>query len=90
VNAQSKDALNKGNDSLARTLWFNLVSKDHKWDHKPILAKKLGLENPPDYWFPVRGDSEHEWLSHLQDYLNIQQANSDVSVIIEWVDGNLR
>jgi|DewCreStandDraft_4_1066084.scaffolds.fasta_scaffold22540_1 hypothetical protein len=165
VNAQSKDvqkikdALNKGNDTLARTLWFNLVAKDHKWDHKPILAKKLGLENPPDYWFPIRGDSEHEWyydiwsnihygfvgraagfaaqtlqdyaasglpgagknddgdvlsvqigidlwdehqialtqeqlhqaiLSHLQDYLDIQQANPDVSVIIDWVDGNLR
>jgi len=165
VNAQSKDvqpiknALGSGNDLLARTLWFNLVAKDHKWDHKPLLEKKLGLKTPPDYWFPIRGDNEHEWyydiwsnihygfvgraagfdaktlqdyaasrypgagtndegdvlsvqigvdlwddyqlaltqeqlhqaiVSHLQDYLNIQQTNPDVSVIIDWVDGNLR
>lgn len=165
TNAQSKDAqaikdaLNNRNQLLARTLWFNLVAKDHKWDHKPILAKKLGLIKPPDYWFPIRGDSEHEWyydiwsnihygyvgraagfdaqtlqdyaasgapgtgtndegdvlsvqigidlwdeyqltltqeqlhqaiISHLQDYLNIQKENPDVSVIIDWVDGNLR
>ncbi len=165
TNAQSKDAqaikdaLNNRNQLLARTLWFNPVAKDHKWDHKPILAKKLGLIKPPDYWFPIRGDSEHEWyydiwsnihygyvgraagfdaqtlqdyaasgapgtgtndegdvlsvqigidlwdeyqltltqeqlhqaiISHLQDYLNIQKENPDVSVIIDWVDGNLR
>ncbi len=165
VNAQSKNiqpiksALNNGNDIFARILWFNLVAKDHKWDHKPLLGKKLGLKTPPDYWFPIRGDDEHEWyydiwsnihygfvgraagfdaktlqdyaasgyaetgtndesdvlsvqigidlwdeyqlsltqeqlhesiVSHLQDYLDIQQANPGVSVIIDWVDGNLR
>lgn len=67
TNAQStdvkkiKNALDDGNDFLARTLWFNLVATNRKWDHKPILAKKLKLETPPDYWFPVRGDNEHEW-----------------------------
>lgn len=165
VNAQSKDvqpikdALSSGNALLARTLWANLVSTNQKWDHKPILEKKLGLKTPPDYWFPIRDDNEHEWfydiwsnihygfvgraagfdaqtlhryaasgypgagkndegdvlsvqigidlwdanqmaltelqlheaiVSHLQDYLDIQQANPDVSVVIDWVDGNLK
>ncbi len=165
VNAQSKDvqsikdALSKGNTLLARTLWFSLVRSGAKWDHKPKLEKKLGLKTPPDYYFPIRDDTEHEWyydiwsnihygfvgraagftaqtlqdyaasglpgagknddgdvlsvqigidlwdeyqltltqeqlheaiVSHLQDYLDIQQANPDIAVIIDWVDGNLR
>lgn len=67
VNAQSKevqfikDALASGNDLLARTLWANLVFYGGKWNHKPILEKKLGLKTPSDYWFPIRGDNEYEW-----------------------------
>lgn len=165
INAQSKDvqsiknALGNGNDLLAKTLWTNLVRTGAKWDHKHILEKKLGLKTPPDYYFPIRDDNEHEWyydvwsnihygfvgraagfdaqtlqdyaasgypgagtndegdvlsiqigidlwdvnqmaltqsqlheaiLSHLQDYLNIQQANPDVNVVSDWILGNLR
>jgi hypothetical protein len=165
VNAQSKDvqsikdALSTGDTLLARTLWFSLVRSGAKWDHKPKLEKKLGLKNPPDYYFPIRDDAEHEWyydiwsnihygfvgraagftsqtlqdyaasglpgagkndagdvlsvqigidlwdeyqltltqdqlheaiVSHLQDYLDIQEANPNIAVIIDWVDGNLR
>lgn len=165
VNAQSKDvqsikdALSKGNTLLARTLWFSLVRSGAKWDHKPKLEEKLGLKTPPDYYFPIRDDTEHEWyydiwsnihygfvgraagftgqtlqdyaasglpgagknddgdvlsvqigidlwdeyqlaliqeqlheaiVSHLQDYLDIQQTNPDIAVIIDWIDGNLR
>lgn len=165
VNAQSKDvqsikdALSKGDTLLARTLWFSLVRSGAKWDHKPKLEKKLGLKTPPDYYFPIRDDTEHEWyydiwsnihygfvgraagftgqtlqdyaasglpgagknddgdvlsvqigidlwdeyqlaitqeqlheaiISHLQDYLDIQQTNPDIAVIIDWIDGNLR
>lgn len=67
VNAQSKDvqsikdALSKGNTLLARTLWFSLVRSGAKWDHKPKLEEKLGLKTPPDYYFPIRDDTEHEW-----------------------------
>lgn len=37
------------------------------WDHKPILDDMLGLAGDPnnpkddDYYFPIRGDSEHEY-----------------------------
>lgn len=68
INAQSKDvqsikdALGNGNNLLARALWFNLVADNHNWDHKPLLEKKLGLKTPSDYWFPIRGDNEHEWF----------------------------
>jgi len=165
TNAKSKDvqsiqnALSKGDTLLARTLWFSLVRSGAKWDHKPILETKLKLKTPPDYYFPIRDDVEHEWyydiwsnihygfvgraagfsaqtlqdyaasglpgagkndegdvlsvqigidlwgeyqlaltqeqlheaiISHIQDYLNIQQNNSDVNIVIDWVDGNLR
>lgn len=165
VNAQSKDvesiknALLNGKTLLARTLWFSLVRSGAKWDHKPKLEKKLDLETPPDYYFPIRDDTEHEWyydiwsnihygfvgraagfsaqtlqdyaasglpgagknddgdvlsvqigidlwdeyqltltqdqlhdaiVSHLQNYLDIQTANPDITVVIDWADGNLR
>lgn len=165
TNAQSKDvqsikdALANGKTLQARTLWFSLVQTGAKWDHKPILEMNLGLANPPDYYFPLRNDAEHEWyydiwsnihfgfvgraagfsgktlqdfaasglpgtgkndegdvlsvqigidlwdehqlslteeqlheaiISHLQDYLDIQKANSDINVVIDWTDGNLR
>lgn len=164
VNAQSKDvesiknALLNGKTLLARTLWFSLVRSGAKWDHKPKLEKKLDLETPPDYYFPIRDDTEHEWyydiwlnihygfvgraagfsaqtlqdyaasglpgagknddgdvlsvqigidlwdeyqltltqdqlhdaiVSHLQNYLDIQTANPDITVVIDWADGNL-
>jgi len=67
VNAQSKEAqavhsvLSIRETMLARTAWASLVRTGGKWDHKPILEKKLELKTPPDYWFPIRDDNEHEW-----------------------------
>lgn len=45
--------------------WAAKTCSGCEWDHKGILDGMLGLGNTPptgDYWFPVRGDTEHEYF----------------------------
>lgn len=165
TNAQSqivkviKAELAQGNVTLAYFIWWNAVRDHAMWDHKPKLQKKFRLKDSDDYYFPIRGDTEHEFyydiwsnihygfvgsaagfdadtlhkyaesgrlgtgktdegdklsvqigidlwnkhrleltqsdvineiLSRVQDYLNIQQKEPNVQVIINWLDGNLK
>jgi uncharacterized Zn-binding protein involved in type VI secretion len=46
----------------ALSIWADKVHSGADWDHKPKLEEKLGLANPPDYWFPIRGDDQHEYF----------------------------
>ena len=40
--------------------WGLKVRPGGDWDHKPKLAEMLGLKKENDYYFPIRGDSQHE------------------------------
>ncbi|MFP4410544.1 polymorphic toxin type 44 domain-containing protein [Coleofasciculus sp.] len=48
-------------NSAAALIWASKVHKGADWDHKPKLEEELGLANPEDYWFPIRGDDQHEY-----------------------------
>lgn len=68
TNAQSqtvsdiKAALDKDNLLLAYFIWWNAVRSHAMWDHKPKLEEKFGLKKSNDYYFPIRGDTEHEYF----------------------------
>jgi len=57
-----KAALERGNTLLAYFIWWNAVRTHAKWDHKPKLEDKFGLKESGDYYFPIRGDTEHEYF----------------------------
>jgi hypothetical protein len=40
--------------------WGLKVRPGGDWDHKPILADKLGLKKEGDYYFPIRGNNTKE------------------------------
>ena len=45
----------------ATTAWVVKVRSGGPWDHKPILAQMLGLKQDNDFFFPIRGDTDHEY-----------------------------
>ena len=55
----------------ALTIWTVQVHSGGPWDHKPILAEMLNLPGDAntslddDYYFPIRGDTEHEYFYDL-------------------------
>ena len=64
------DLINKGSLVAASLLWISLVGTKRKWDHKPILARNLGLygkdgdpktSDGDDIYFPIRGDVGYEY-----------------------------
>lgn len=40
--------------------WGLKVRPGGDWDHKPKLDQMLGLGKDKDYYFPIRGDNQHE------------------------------
>ncbi|MER3427629.1 MAG: hypothetical protein C4334_05955 [Pyrinomonas sp.] len=46
--------------TAALVLWGLKVRPGGDWDHKPKLAKMLGLDKEGDHHFPLRGDNQHE------------------------------
>lgn len=52
--------------------WFALVRPNGSWDHKPILDDKLQLKEKKDYYFPIPGDSDHEYFYDI--YSNVHYA----------------
>jgi hypothetical protein len=45
----------------ATAAWVMKVRSGGPWDHKPKLAQMLGLKQDNDYFFPIRGDTDHEY-----------------------------
>ncbi len=45
--------------------WAGMVATGREWDHKPKLENMLGLKEAKDYYFPIRGDTEHEYHSNI-------------------------
>lgn len=48
--------------ATALTLWWMEVHSGGPWDHKPKLAQMLDLGEANDYYFPIRGDDQHEYF----------------------------
>ncbi|MEG4322119.1 MULTISPECIES: S8 family serine peptidase, partial [unclassified Microcoleus] len=73
-------------------LWNNLVSDGQAWDHKPKLEKMLNLAGPDgkrgnpgtpeakddDFYFPIRGDSEHEYFYDIWSNIHYGYVGSAV------------
>ncbi len=59
---QAASGVSSGDWALgAMSVWGAQVRPGGPWDHKPILTQMLGLEKANDYYFPIRGDTEHEY-----------------------------
>jgi len=96
TNAQSqivksiKAELAKGNEWLAYFIWWNAVRDHAMWDHKPKLQRKFNLKDSDDYYFPIRGDTEHEYFYDIWSNIHYgfvgSAANFDADTLHKYAE----
>jgi RHS repeat-associated protein len=78
--ARSSDpyiAQHAGDYALAAlSAWASMVHAGGPWDHKPKLEEMLGLKQDNDYYFPIRGDSEHEYYYDIWSNIHFGYVGS--------------
>ncbi|GGE21518.1 hypothetical protein GCM10011571_24490 [Marinithermofilum abyssi] len=52
--------------------FYQVVKANGPWDHKPQLQKLMNLRKIDDFYYPIKGDNQHEYFYDL--YSNIHYA----------------